>query len=68
MAEKLAKFDKDNRCSKCGSENVNTYYCNEGWVRCSLKQDGEHLHRTCGRCHYEWLESILELESVEEER
>ena len=46
-------------CIKCGCDNASIKYC-EG--KTSLKHvpgcevDGEHLHRVCAMCGYEWLE------------
>ena len=50
------------RFSKIFPETIaTTRYCKQEELMdiCWLKVDGEHFHRTCCRCHYEWLEACV---------
>lgn len=61
----LKPFDADKLCEKCGYDDIHTayydhqegYFC--GWTlgRCQIM--GEHMHRQCRRCSYQWVENIL---------
>lgn len=62
MARILA-FDASRACSKCGCPNASTKYCmgtgsSNRVTTCEI--EGEHLHRVCAKCGYEWLENTLE--------
>ena len=61
--ESLPRFTVDATCRKCGHDRVMVRYCSPeqrsgGWVVDCTKEAGEHehMHRTCGRCRYHWLE------------
>ncbi len=60
----LYPFDADKVCEKCGYDKIETEYVNhkEGYfcsvvVGCMIP--GEHMHRTCNRCGFGWVENIL---------
>ena len=69
-----APYDAGSFCPKCRSADVATNYC-DGAVRqengngspqganaiygCGRGIGGEHLHRACGRCKYEWIQRCL---------
>lgn len=50
-------------CPKCGYPAVSTrYHAKPELLQICKKSGGvesEHLHRTCERCGYEWLEACL---------
>ena len=58
------------RCRKCGSEDCLTEYHKSDMDRAggnnySCRHDernfkGEHLHRTCRNCQYEWSDMCLD--------
>jgi len=52
---KLPVFNEKATCSKCGGKDIRAKYCTDGWA-------GEHLHRWCHRCGYEWVEACLPTE------
>lgn len=51
------------RCPKCGGLEVGTHYRREReYMPCYNVAGcprGEHLHRICRRCHYEWPEACI---------
>jgi predicted nucleic-acid-binding Zn-ribbon protein len=59
-------------CVKCGSTDINTSYHRSygmsilaggcGWT--NLRGHGEHLHKTCRNCQYEWAEATLDAVAV----
>ena len=57
------KYNPVRTCPKCGLENASTKYCAGA---SSVKRvpgcevEGEHLHRLCARCGYEWIEYALD--------
>ncbi len=54
----MIDFNPEGKCPKCEHKELKTFYCvgsQFSW-RCGLETEGEHLHRKCQRCHYEWLE------------
>ena len=59
----LPAYTENGRCAKCGCPDVSVLYCRqprpgeECW-RALDSTFGEHFHRTCRRCHYEWLEAV----------
>ena len=59
----MKEFDPQAKCEKCGDERVNTFYCPGGpdrvWGRLCTWNEGEHLHRTCQRCLYQWKEACI---------
>lgn len=59
----MKKYDPKSKCPKCGDKKVNTYYCRgDKYTYGTIcgGEDTEHLHRNCQKCHYEWLEAVLE--------
>jgi hypothetical protein len=63
----------EGQCPKCGSDKHLVRYCypNQGrnvphYPNCEL--DGEHLHRGCGACRYQWIERCLDQAMLSEER
>jgi hypothetical protein len=65
----LETFTPTPRCVKCGNEaktDIKTKYCAGGWkdeaAICFLNPDaeGEHMHRRCKMCGFEWLEACPE--------
>ena len=59
-------YDETALCPKCGNEDVRVSYCERPrparacWPSIEADdKDGEHFHRKCSRCHYEWLELCL---------
>ena len=60
------KYNPSAKCPKCGHEVVFTSYQKQRSYTClSGCSDGEHLHRTCQRCQYQWPEAVLELERLD---
>ncbi len=67
---KLKPFKANPVCPKCGGNDVDTLYheysassaIDVGELCHKYKNDnqdiGEHLHRTCKYCKYEWLEKV----------
>ncbi len=68
----LSPFAPAAKCPKCGFDEVRVAYCDGHSLRyyksaCYKTFDSwrdekapEHLHRTCQRCRYEWLEECCE--------
>jgi hypothetical protein len=56
----MEKFDKTRPCPKCGNAGAATgveyHAANEEY--CDL-ESGEHMHRNCHNCRYEWAEAPL---------
>ena len=48
----------DRVCLKCGFSEAGIQYCDA--PGCLLWASGEHLHRTCSRCGYTWVEATLD--------
>jgi hypothetical protein len=68
-------YNKDAVCPKCGGGDIRSDFHADNWRDCFVgcpgnkpylpaKQlpaiSGEHIVRTCGYCHYEWLEAPLD--------
>ena len=52
-----------NDCPKCGCDNSTVEFCQgiggkKKVTGCEIS--GEHLHRKCSRCNYEWTEGCLD--------
>lgn len=50
---------KKQHCVKCGADSIEIWYCDNG--ACEIikgREDfsGDHLHRRCRACGYEWPE------------
>lgn len=66
----LQKFDENVTCEKCSHAEIGVYYCPQPqpawicWPHVRIAQRGlsdcEHMHRTCKRCGYEWLETCID--------
>ncbi len=61
----LKPFDENAACPKCGAQadEISTTYAEgacipENGYGCG--QQGEHIHRTCDRCGYDWAEACLD--------
>ena len=65
----LKPYDPDATCPKCGHDDIMTVHHKFGRQStvCSPSvsayfrdmPEGEHLHRTCRRCRYEWPEAVI---------
>jgi len=64
----MKPFDEKATCPKCGCAEIRTHYCAGydwmKWGSCTLDRNGQHLHRTCQRCHFEWPEKCLPAAAV----
>jgi len=57
----MKDFSPKEKCPKCREKILKTFYCKgsrQMWS-CRLEKEGEHLHRICERCKYEWPEKCL---------
>jgi hypothetical protein len=60
-AKGLPIFDPKAICLKCGSSEIATNWCDKEdhfdkpWIT------GDHMHRHCRMCGYEWLEAPLDV-------
>lgn len=71
----MKPYDPMTKCPKCGSDEVgtahhagNTYSsgcCSSVSVYHRDMPDGEHMHRKCHRCGYEFAQSVIEQKEVE---
>ena len=70
----LPPYYPDGPCAKCGAIDARTSY-HQGGLDClysERKRDypaevGEHLHRRCQRCGYDWRDATVEaLPTIEE--
>jgi hypothetical protein len=68
----LPPFAPDEKCPKCLHDLVRTAYCGGAYSGARYgylcrtfgsEVPGEHLHRTCQRCHFEWLERCVGAEA-----
>jgi hypothetical protein len=66
MLEPLKDDPACEKCSNADKKTIKTKYCRGGWkdeaASCFLRPDaeGEHMHRKCDACGYEWLEACRE--------
>ncbi len=63
MSPALQPYTPEAVCPKCGTANVGTAYCpgrRESWQCQRGFPEGEHLHRVCRTCRYEWPERCLD--------
>jgi len=69
---KLEPYKRNAPCPKCGGKEINTTYHAKGddeafSVKLCHRREfnmitiGEHLHRKCSCCKYEWLEKVKEI-------
>lgn len=62
--EKLPPYTLEAACPKCGCDEVSTVYVRTPSYDCGYRSAvphrrvGEHLHRTCQRCRYDWPEAV----------
>lgn len=59
----MKPYDEKTVCPKCGWKVISTRYHAkpEPLQACAIAGGGEHMHRKCERCGYEWLEGPLEV-------
>lgn len=64
---KLKDFNDKAKCCKCGSDSISMIYHNPKEDRSFVSCDDpcydikkEHMDRACGRCHYEWVEKVMD--------
>lgn len=63
--EEYPSYRKEHKCKKCGSGDINDdYHKALGFKPCGYwhpgqQFPGEHIHRTCKNCGYEWAEAPL---------
>ena len=59
-------YNSNNKCPKCGGKEIkDSHHSNITKCRSYIYHssfDGEHIHRKCERCHYEWPERPLDVE------
>ena len=50
------------RCPKCDAPPgwIETVYCRGGEQNCPGEIGGEHLHKNCSRCGWEWMEETAD--------
>lgn len=56
-------YRSSNKCPKCGGVEISERH-HEGIDKCTWGQShfvGEHIHRTCKRCGYQWPETPLDI-------
>lgn len=58
-------FNPDAKCSKCGFDDITVAHCDGYTHNCFRRGTTEHLHRTCARCGYRWIEMCLDSEKKE---
>ncbi len=62
----LKKYDKKSTCRKCGSRDINGYFCAKADYDDVLRGHArpehgyEQIHRECRNCGYEWEELPLD--------
>lgn len=63
MTQNYPKYDKIRPCPKCGNDIV-THHWHEEIASCVTKLSftGDHIHRICGECGFEWAEEPLGLD------
>jgi len=50
----METFDESRKCPQDGGISTNKYHSED--YGCEI-QDQAHMHRTCNKCGYEWVES-----------
>jgi len=56
-------FSKNSSCPKCGNTTASARWCGGAADKNHIPGcmvEGEHIHRICARCGYEWLELPLD--------
>ncbi len=54
----MEKFDKSRGCPKCGNAGMATHVWHHAAGTCDV-ESGEHMHRSCNQCNYQWAEAPL---------
>jgi hypothetical protein len=54
----MVKYHINNPCPKCGTPKAPVEY-HEHETALGCPEAGEHMHRTCQTCHFEWAEEPL---------
>lgn len=58
----LPRYDAQAKCAKCGHNVITEEYANGKGLSCVMHcEEGEHIHRSCKRCGYWWLEAPLDI-------
>lgn len=60
MTRVLPKFKEDRHCPACDHDDVSTKHCRGTILSCELGAPRNHLHRTCKRCGWSWIEGRLD--------
>ena len=60
--KKLEPFNPDIRCPKCGHEDIHARFDKDEYecLYSEPKWKGEHIHRHCRRCSFNWIEAALD--------
>ena len=63
----MKRFKQDSKCAKCGMYSAShiwhesDYHCRGDEIQPMTKRfRGEHIHRKCNQCGYEWPELPLD--------
>jgi hypothetical protein len=64
------KFGAKDVCAKCTGTNIRTKFCTgicydyarPLQMKCWQPPNGDHLHRICASCGYNWLEETADLQ------
>ncbi|MCK4240854.1 MAG: hypothetical protein KAX30_04465 [Candidatus Atribacteria bacterium] len=59
-------YSDKSKCPKCGNADISSAY-HKDITKCGWNKpfEGEHIHRHCRNCHYEWPERPLDVEKEE---
>jgi predicted amidophosphoribosyltransferase len=52
-------YDAKGCCPKCGAADISDSYQKGRHLVGHCWEEGEHIHRYCRTCHYEWPEACL---------
>lgn len=56
----LPRFSEEAKCAACGHSVVDVKHCHGRIATCELATPRLHLHRTCRRCGFSWVEGRLD--------
>lgn len=59
-ASELPQYCRIAICPKCHEDDIHTAYCKKDWHYVGGWVDGEHMHRACRNCGFQWLERPLD--------
>lgn len=59
LEKTLPRYSTTSICPACGGKDVGTQFCRGLDLTCELNARRDHLHRTCKRCKYVWIEGCL---------